>query len=103
MSLTLRILLLKRNSLVFDKPASLCQWPRAMIYVKLASEGAGKKTQYWRENYHKVMGTVKFYKSGEDFPCCTAGTALLIIMENKSVNIGPILDSTLQILGSGNF
>lgn len=49
------------------------------------------------------MGTVKFYKSGEDFPCCTAGTALLIIMENKSVNIGPILDSILQILGSGNF
>ena len=50
-----------------------------------------------------MMGTVKFYISGQDISCYTAGTALLIIIKNKSINIGPMLNSILQILGRGNF
>lgn len=49
------------------------------------------------------MGTVKFYISGQDISCYTAGTVLLIIIENKSINSGPMLNSILQILGRGKF
>lgn len=77
MSLTLRIILPQEKTIfglsLLHSVNDLK--PRFPIYAKVASEGAGEKTQYEHESDCRVMGTVGFYRHGQDFLCCPTGAA----------------------------